>query len=111
VEDLAPEDFEGERLRRPGVWAVAYLATWCPFCREFRPRFEQLDGAGPFRIAVADLTDESNPLWDRFRIEVVPTVIAFREGRPIHRIDGIPMEGLGSRDLDDLRAFLKPAKV
>lgn len=106
METLGAADFDGTRLKRPGSWAVLFLANWCPFCRSFRPLFERFDGAGAFRTAVADVTDEGSPLWDRFRIEVVPTLLAFRDGAILHRIDGIPMEGLAASDLEDLRGFL-----
>jgi thioredoxin 1 len=110
MERLGPKDFEGDRLRRKGTWAIAFLADWCPFCRSFRTLFDRFDGGGSFETAVADVSDYSSPLWDRFRIEVVPSLIAFRDGVAVHRIDGVPMEGLGPTDLDDLRGFLGPAR-
>ncbi len=107
MERLGPKDFEGRRLRRKGLWAVAVLADWCPFCRAFRPLFERFDGGGIFESALADVTDTASPLWDRFQIEVVPTLLAFRDGELVHRIDGIPMEGLGPGDLENLRGILR----
>jgi len=108
METVSPGEFDGLRLNRPGAWAVAFLADWCPFCREFRPLFEAFEGTGPFQTAVADLTDDENPLWERFGIEVVPSLIAFVDGRPTLRVDGISMEGLGPRDLERLRAAFVP---
>lgn len=107
MERLGSKDFEGRRLRRKGLWAVAVLADWCPFCRSFRPLFERFDGGGIFEPALADVTDTASPLWDRFQIEVVPTLLAFRDGELVHRIDGIPMEGLGPDDLENLRGILR----
>jgi len=106
MERLGAADFDGTQLRRSGTWAVAFLADWCPFCRAFRRLFDRFDGAGAFRTAVADVTDEASPLWDRFHIEVVPTLLAFRDGPVIHRIDGVPMEGLQEGDLENLRGTL-----
>jgi len=106
MEQLGPKDFEGPRLRRQGTWAVAFLADWCPFCRSFEALFERFDGSGKFTIAVADVSDYSSPLWERFAIEIVPTVLAFSDGEVVHRIDGVPMEGLGPGDLENLRGFL-----
>ncbi len=95
---VGPEAFDGRSLLRPGVWAVAFLADWCPYCREFAPEFAGL--AGPGRaLAVADLTDDDAPLWERFEVEIVPSVIVFRDGEAVLRIDGRPMEGLRSEDL------------
>ncbi len=95
---VGPEAFDGRRLLRPGVWAVAFLADWCPYCRQFAPDFARLAGPGR-ELAVADLSDDDGPLWERFEVEIVPSVIVFRDGEAVLRIDGRPMEGLRSEDL------------
>jgi thioredoxin 1 len=93
IERAGAESFEGNRLSRMGVWAVEFTADWCPFCREFAPRFASLSLSGAHAL-IADLTDLASPLWESFRIEVVPTVLVFRDGEEIARADGIPGEGL-----------------
>jgi thioredoxin 1 len=106
MERVGPGAFEGERLRRSGTWAILYLADWCPFCRDFAPTFEAAAGSGAFQIATADLTDEDSPLWDIFRIDVVPTIIAFREGKIIFRRDGRLGRGLAPPDVTALKAAI-----
>lgn len=108
MERIGADAFDAERLRRPGTWAVVFLADWCPFCVSFAPKFAELDGTGSFRVAVADVSEESSPLWDRFRIEVVPTVIVFRDGSAAFRRDGQLMRGLGDKDLAAIRSHLAP---
>ena len=94
MESLSSGDFENGRLRREGTWLVAFLADWCPFCRRFRPTFAVVDGGSTFRTRVADVTSESSELWEMFEIDVVPTVLVFREGAPVVRVDSIPGFGL-----------------
>ena len=106
MERLGPDAFDGNHLRRRGTWAVAFLAGWCPFCRTFGPEFEALEGSGPFHLGIGDLTDEGSPLWDRFNIEVVPTVVVFRDGVPTFRRDGTLGRGLSDADLSAVRAAL-----
>jgi thioredoxin 1 len=106
VQRIHADAFEGERLLRSGTWAVAFLADWCPFCRSFEPTFESLAGTGPFELAVGDVTDEENPLWERFSLEVVPTVVVFRDGLPTFRRDGTLGRGLSENDVRELRADL-----
>ncbi len=104
METFREGDFEGTRLRRDGLWAVAFLADWCPFCHRFRPEFERVsEGA----LAVVDLSDVESPLWDRFGVEVVPTVLVFRDGDVVLRADGRAGRGLASSDLDRVRAALR----
>jgi len=93
---IGTEAFDGSRLSRTGTWAVAFLADWCPFCREFEAEIVRLTTSPTFGVVVADVTPPTSPLWDRFDLEVVPTVVVFRDGRPIYRADGIPGVGLGS---------------
>ncbi len=106
MESVAPQDFRGERLERPGTWAVSFLASWCPFCRAFRPKFEGFSTPPGVRLAVADLSEDSNPLWESLGIEVVPTLIVFREGTRVWRRDGQGGVGLGAADLEAMRRAL-----
>ncbi|MEM0128823.1 MAG: thioredoxin family protein [Thermoplasmata archaeon] len=109
MERWTEKDFEGSRSRHPGLWVVAFLADWCPFCRAFRPEFAAMEGRHPFPMAVIDLTDLESPLWETFAVEVVPTVAVFADGRLVWRRDGIAMQGLGRRDLQDLAAAARAA--
>ena len=109
LERLGPGAFQGDRLARPGTWAVGFFAQWCGFCQAFAPSFAGLDG-GATHLAVGDLTDLHNPLWERFDIEIVPTVIVFRDGKAVLRVDGRPMEGLGSEDLEAVQHALAPTR-
>jgi thioredoxin 1 len=106
LERLGAADFDGVRLRRSGTWGVGFLAEWCPFCRSFEPKFEGLAGTTPAHLAIADVTDEESPLWERFSVEVVPTVIVFRDGEATFRRDGRLGRGLGEPDLQAFRAAL-----
>jgi thioredoxin 1 len=103
---LGADDFDGERLRRPGTWAVAFVADWCPFCRRFRPIFETARGRGRFELAYGDVTDYETPLWERFDLKVVPTVVAFRDGAPVFRANGRFARGLNAADVEKVVAAL-----
>ncbi len=88
------------------MWAVAFLAEWCGFCRRFAPQFAQLVVPSA-HFAVADLSNEENPLWERFGVEAVPTVLVFRDGALVLRADGRLGEGLDRTDLERIRAALR----
>jgi thioredoxin 1 len=104
LERIGAEAFDGLRLARSGTWTVAFLADWCPFCQEFEPTFSALAALPGISLLVADLTDEESPLWDRFRIAVVPSVIVFRDGEPVFRVDGRSGYGLDGKDIGSIRA-------
>jgi thioredoxin len=104
LERIGPESFDSTQLRRPGTWAVAFLADWCPFCRSFAPRFRRLASHDRYGLLVADLTSEESPLWDQFGIEIVPTVIVFRDGHVVARFDGRAGYGLDATHLKAIEA-------
>lgn len=100
LETLAASEFDKDRLRRPGVVMVAFLASWCPFCQALRPELPRLAAGAPYPVVVADLSSEQSPLWHDFGVEVVPTLMVFKDGKVIFRADGIPGRGLRSSDLE-----------
>jgi len=51
--------------------------------------------------ALVDISDEDNPLWETFKVDIVPTLVGFRDGVAIARKDGIAGAGLGMSDLQD----------
>ncbi len=62
------------------------------------------------RLVVADMTSEESPLWERFHIEVVPTVMVFSAGSGVFRVDGVAGEGLLPRDVTAIeRAVVRAA--
>ena len=56
--------------------------------------------------AMGDVTDEESALWDDFELNVVPTMVLFRDGEAVWRRDGIRRVGLNGADIDALRAAL-----
>jgi len=100
VEEVPDADaFRREVLEPAGPMVVAFWAEWCPFCRRFRPWFERAHAARGGRFLIARLDDEGNPLWEDFRVAVVPTVAVFREGRVAARRDGILGRGISEAEL------------
>jgi thioredoxin 1 len=119
MERLTAADFDGTTLARDGVLAVAFAADWCPYCRDFMAGFEA--ATLPVPAAMGDVTDEESALWDDFELEVVPTLVLFRDGVAVWRRDGRRKvgllaalrgrgsyrdPGLSAGDIDALRAAL-----
>jgi thioredoxin 1 len=77
---------------------ILFYATYCPYCRRFAPIFEQHGRDSGYRFAKANITDDDNPLWDKYDIPAVPTVIAFKNGREAGRRSAVPGIGLNEED-------------
>jgi thioredoxin len=92
---------------------IMFYADWCPFCQKFKPMFESLPclidsrSNAKYRAYGAKLNDDDNPLWDRFSISSVPTLIAFDKARPVARRDARMGVGLTKSDLDSILSELK----
>ena len=100
MERLTANDFVDRRLDRPGRVVVGFIAAWCPHCRSFLPKFAARSRSGGPSLLLGDVTDEESPLWERFGIEVVPTVLGFDAGDEVWRIDGILGRGVPEETLD-----------
>lgn len=80
---------------------VLVHATWCPFCRSFRPVFEEATAGEDYERIEAVLDDEENPLWKELGVDLVPTVLFYEDGKLVRRLDGRPGVGLRRGDLAD----------
>jgi thiol-disulfide isomerase/thioredoxin len=75
---------------------VLFFASWCPYCSKFRPVFEKHAGDGSFyRLDSGGLES----LEERYSIDVVPTVLCFKNGDVFSRLDGVPGKGLNEKQL------------
>jgi len=79
-----------------------FFAQWCPFCRAFKSVFESLASSSGGDFAAVDISDEENPMWEKYEINIVPTLIAFSKGETIGRRDGKAHVGLSEIDLREL---------
>lgn len=74
--------------------AVDFWAPWCAPCRAFAPTFQQAaqDLAG--KVAFAKLNTEADPEGGaEFRIQAIPTLLLFEQGREKARLSGaLPLD-------------------
>lgn len=101
-----PESFRRAVLESPEPTVVMFWATWCPFCRRFKPEFDRLSQELTARFVSVDLDDYENPLWEDYDVEVVPTLALFQGGQLIERKDGVLGYGI---DRAMLREFVDRA--
>jgi thiol-disulfide isomerase/thioredoxin len=94
------------RLEAGKKTAVLFVEPWCPFCHQFLPEFIEFaaEENGRFRCLTVRLENGDDPLYEKFAIEVVPTVILFDGTVPVSRLDGVLGVGL---DPEDLRRLSK----
>jgi thioredoxin 1 len=91
------QDFETIIHASDKVIALVF-ASWCPFCVRFLPIFQQYaDGKQDLLL----FQDDQEIMADQFEVEVVPTVLLFKNGEIVKRLDGILGVGLKEKQLAD----------
>ena len=101
VIEMLEKEFRKEVLESQKPAVVLFYMSHCPYCTEFLPKFRELFRNMGTMTAQVDISDFDSGLWNDYRIEAVPTVIAFRQGRVCARADAIPHEGLGSEHVKE----------
>ncbi len=77
-----------EHLRQEKRALILFCASWCPFCQDFFPNFERTVKKSAFDMVMRVYMDDySNPLWEEFSIEAVPTAALFENGKATKRLD------------------------
>ena len=73
---------------------VDFWATWCAPCKTLKPVLEQLaqDYGGAFLLAKVDI-DKEQALASHHGVRSVPTVLLYKDGRPVDGFTGAQPEG------------------
>ena len=86
---ITDANFADEVERSPLPVLVDMWAPWCGPCRQVGPVVEQLAAELAGRMRVAKLNVDENPATAaRFRIQSIPALVMFKDGREVDRIIG-----------------------
>ena len=69
---------------------VDFYAAWCGPCQMMAPILEQVNAQlqGKIKIVKID-TDKYPQLASQYRIEALPTLVLFKKGEAVERIEGL----------------------
>lgn len=83
------DNFEREVLKSEKPILVDFFAVWCGPCQMLGPVLEKISNSrAEFDIAKIDI-DEAQELAIKYEIEVVPTMIIFKQGNPVEKMSGL----------------------
>ncbi len=89
VVHVTDDSFAQDVEQREGVTIVDFWATWCGPCRMIAPVLEQIanERAGQVTIAKLD-TDANQKTSVRYNVRSIPTLLFFKDGKPVAQIIG-----------------------
>ncbi|MDO4190863.1 MAG: thioredoxin [Bacteroidales bacterium] len=89
VKNLTENNAPDVLANTPGVILVDFYAEWCGPCRMLAPTIEALAEANDGKINVFKVdTDNNIELARNYNVQTIPTLIFFKDGREIERING-----------------------
>lgn len=69
---------------------VDFYATWCGPCQMMTPILEQVNAQLKPKLKVVKIdTDKYPHLASQHQIQALPTLVLFKQGQPVERIEGV----------------------
>ncbi len=69
---------------------VDFYATWCGPCQLMSPILEQVGASLRDRVQVVKIdTDRYPTIASQYQIQALPTLVLFKNGQPVERIEGM----------------------
>ncbi|NPV70320.1 MAG: thioredoxin [Firmicutes bacterium] len=101
--ELGLHNFEQEILQGAGVALVDFWASWCMPCRMMGPTVDQVAGKYDGQVKVGKVNVDEHPaLARKYGIMSIPTLLIFKDGKPVSQMVGVVSKQELERRIDSL---------
>jgi len=91
---VSDDEFSAEIEQHSGLAVVDFWATWCGPCQMIAPMLEQIAHEYEGRVKVAKMDVDANPRTPmRFNVRSIPTLLFFKDGKPVDTVVGAVPKG------------------
>lgn len=98
---LTDDTFEAEVLKSDKPVIVDFWAEWCQPCKMLEPIINELASEYEGRVKFAKMNvDENTQIPSSFGIMSIPTVMIFKEGKPVTGLIGVQPKQTYQQSLD-----------
>jgi thioredoxin 1 len=88
MDEFTQEDVLAKHLETHSPIIALFYASWCPFCRRFLKVFnDYAEKPAASNYVRVRIDEDENPLWEKYSIEAVPSVLLFKDGKISRRLD------------------------
>jgi len=98
---LTDDNFKKEVLESDKPVLVDFWASWCAPCLMIAPVIEELAGEYEGKAKVGKVNTEDNAtITGQYGIISIPTLIIFKQGKPVDQIIGVVSKDVIKKKLD-----------
>jgi thioredoxin 1 len=86
---VTDQNFQEEVMKSDKPVLVDFFATWCGPCKMIAPILEELAAEFGPKVKIVKLdVDEAPDSAQQFSVQSIPTLIFFKDGKEVERLNG-----------------------